>query len=63
MDLDILVTAEDIETTILTLEKLCQVPEELAKKDYKDVKRAVYSLRQVMSDGMTLGQQLALNST
>ena len=53
---DGLVTVEDLETTLLTLETLCEMPEELARKDVKDVKRAVYALQRVMADGMTLGQ-------
>lgn len=50
-----LVTAEDIETTLLTLETLAEIPEELARKEIKDVKRAVFALHKVMAEGMTLG--------
>jgi len=53
---DGLVSIEDLETTLLTLETLCEMPEELARKDVKDVKRAVYALQKVMADGMTLGK-------
>jgi len=56
---DGLITLEDLETTLLTLETLCDIPEELARKDMKDVKRAVYALQRVMADGMTLGEFLA----
>jgi hypothetical protein len=52
---DGLVSIEELETTLLTLETLCEMPEELARKDVKDVKRAVYALQRVMADGMTLG--------
>lgn len=52
---DALVSTEDLETTLMTLETLCEIPEELARKDVKDVKRAVYALQRVMADGMTLG--------
>jgi hypothetical protein len=55
---DGLVSIEDLETTLLTLETLCEMPEELARKDVKDVKRAVYALQKVMADGMTLGKSL-----
>jgi hypothetical protein len=53
---DGLVSIEDLATTLLTLETLCEMPEELARKDVKDVKRAVYALQKVMADGMTLGK-------
>jgi hypothetical protein len=53
---DGVVSIEDLETTLLTLETLCEMPEELARKDVKDVKRAVYALQKVMADGMTLGE-------
>lgn len=53
---DEIISVEDLETTLLTLETLADVPEELARKDVKDVKRAVYALQRVMADGMTLGE-------
>lgn len=55
---DQLISLDDLATTVLTLETLCEEPEELARKDVKDVKRAVYALQRVMADGMTLGEQL-----
>jgi hypothetical protein len=55
---DDLISIEDLETTLLTLETLCEVPEELARKDVKGVKRAVYALQKVMADGMTLGESI-----
>ena len=58
---DGLVSVEDLETTLLTLETLCEMPEELARKDVKDVKRAVYALQKVMADGMTLGKSQFLS--
>ena len=48
-------TPEDLETTLLTLETLAEIPEELARKEVKDVKRAVFALHKVMAEGMTLG--------
>jgi hypothetical protein len=56
---DVLISTEDLETTLLTLETLCEMPEELARKDVKDVKRAVYALQRVMADGMTLGRSFS----
>ena len=53
---DQLISLDDLATTVLTLETLCEEPEELARKDVKDVKRAVYALQRVMADGMTLGK-------
>lgn len=50
-----LISRDDLDTTLLTLETLCEVPEELARKEVKDIKRAVYALQRVMADGMTLG--------
>jgi hypothetical protein len=50
-----LISPEDIETTLLTLETLAEIPEELARKEAKDVKRAVFALHKVMAEGMTLG--------
>ena len=58
---DGVVSIEDLETTLLTLETLCEMPEELARKDVKDVKRAVYALQKVMADGMTLGKSQCLS--
>jgi hypothetical protein len=51
-----LISVEELETTLLTLETLAEEPKELARKDVKDVKRAVYALQRVMADGMTLGR-------
>lgn len=53
-----LVSLDDIATTVLTLETLCEEADELARKDVKDVKRAVYALQRVMADGMTLGEKI-----
>jgi hypothetical protein len=56
--LDALLSPDEIETTISALETLAEYPEELARKEVKDVKRAVYALQRVMADGMTLGTSL-----
>lgn len=60
---DGLVSIDDLETTLLTLETLCEMPEELARKDVKDVKRAVYALQRVMADGKTLGESSGYSYT
>ena len=56
--LDALLSPDEIETTIAALETLAEYPEELARKEVKDVKRAVYALQRVIADGMTLGTSL-----
>lgn len=53
-----LVSQDDLDTTLLTLETLCEEPDELARKEVKDVKRAVYALQRVMAEGSTLGEPL-----
>lgn len=51
-----LISQDDLDTTLLTLETLAEDPDELARREVKDVKRAVYALQRVMADGSTLGE-------
>ena len=53
-----IISHPEIETTVLTLEALAEYPDELARKEVKDVKRAIYALQRVMADGQTLGELL-----
>jgi hypothetical protein len=51
-----LISQDDLDTTLLTLETLAEDSDELARREVKDVKRAVYALQRVMADGSTLGK-------
>ena len=50
-----LVSSDDLETTILALQTLCENPAELAEKEMKELKRATFALHKVMVEGATLG--------
>ncbi len=50
-----LILSEDLETTITMLKSLCEDPEELAGKGMKELKRAVFDLQRVITEGQTLG--------
>ncbi|ORX38085.1 hypothetical protein BD324DRAFT_624450, partial [Kockovaella imperatae] len=58
-EIEPLVSAQDLETTISTLETLCEFPDELSRKDVKGVKRAVHALNRVMVDGAPIGTSLS----
>lgn len=60
VDEDPLISQDDLDTTLLTLETLAEDPDELGRKEVKDVKRAVYALQRVMADGSTLGEPSTL---
>ncbi|CAD6575237.1 MAG: hypothetical protein TREMPRED_001338, partial [Tremellales sp. Tagirdzhanova-0007] len=53
-----LVSSDDLETTILALQTLCENPAELAEKEMKELKRATFALHKVMVEGATLGTSL-----
>ncbi|WVO23445.1 uncharacterized protein IAS62_004799 [Cryptococcus decagattii] len=53
-----LIEPEELETAIYVLKTLCEFPEELSDKKYKELKRSVYDLHRVMADGATLGASL-----
>ncbi|ORY30191.1 hypothetical protein BCR39DRAFT_529889 [Naematelia encephala] len=53
-----LISPEEIVTTVLTLETLCENPELLANRDMKDLKRATFALHRVIAEGSTLGSSL-----
>ncbi|WVR07993.1 hypothetical protein IAU60_005036 [Kwoniella sp. DSM 27419] len=53
-----LIDEEDLECAINVLETLCEIPEEMADKRYKGLKRRVHDFYRVMAEGSGLGTSL-----